>query len=460
MTYNLLKEKWIPVLYADGRFTSVGITEALTQASQIRQLAASNPMDRVSIFRFLLALLYWCRGNPDDKSTSKLGDSFPSEWFNNLEKYQEYFNLLGEATRFYQYKKSEPGGNEKLTANYLNQEIPTGTNLWHFKHATDERDGLCSACCARGLLRLPAFATSGGRGKPPGINAKPPVYVIPVGVTLAETLRLSWQKAEELGTPAWEKPDMELPKSGKVPLLTGLTWVPRRVWLDSPSEIAPCVSCGSVTPLIRKCVFASIGSQKDGDRIWQDPHTVFDGKGVVVKPGDALKLSDAASGQWTRILSAIFRRGDYKGHIWIIGFSTVQNDKYLEAMEYEIPFIDALYQVQDSIEKIERWQAEGKFKQIGKVLKSKGEGRAIAGAVRPHVEAVVSARASDMLTDDAVWESATGEYGLMMRSVAKSLAPGFTTKAVRQRKQIAKILPNMRDQQPSARKDSQKKGGE
>jgi hypothetical protein len=44
-----------------------------------------------------------------------------------------------------------------------------------------------------GLLRLPVFATSGGRGKPPGINAKPPIYVIPLGLSLAETLRLSWK---------------------------------------------------------------------------------------------------------------------------------------------------------------------------------------------------------------------------------------------------------------------------
>ena len=39
------------------------LRRSLKQA-RIRQIAASNPMDRMAILRFLLALLYWCKGNP------------------------------------------------------------------------------------------------------------------------------------------------------------------------------------------------------------------------------------------------------------------------------------------------------------------------------------------------------------------------------------------------------------
>ena len=49
MTFNLLDEPWIPVLYADGRAERVGIRTALTNARAIRQIAASNPMDRVAL---------------------------------------------------------------------------------------------------------------------------------------------------------------------------------------------------------------------------------------------------------------------------------------------------------------------------------------------------------------------------------------------------------------------------
>ncbi len=64
MNYNLIEEKWIPVLWRDGSTGRVGIREALAQAHHIRQIAASNPMDRLAILRFLLALLYWCKPEP------------------------------------------------------------------------------------------------------------------------------------------------------------------------------------------------------------------------------------------------------------------------------------------------------------------------------------------------------------------------------------------------------------
>ena len=215
---NLLYESWIPVLYRNGKAERVGIRKALHDAHKIRQIAASNPMDRVAILRFLLALLYWLKGNPPDKLPD---DSFPADWFKKLDDNYESFNLLGDGKRFYQRKD---GNEKKLSANYLVQEVPTGVNLSHFRHSTDGDNGLCPACCAMGLLRLPVFATSGGRGKPPGVNRRPPIYVIPLGPSLADTLLLSWRKVSEsdLGTPAWEKPDLDIPESGAIPLLTGL----------------------------------------------------------------------------------------------------------------------------------------------------------------------------------------------------------------------------------------------
>ena len=100
MDYNLLEEKWIPVLWKDGHSSRVGIIEALTQAGRIRQIAASNPMDRLAILRFLLALLYWCKGNPPDDKDSI--SSFPPDWFKKLDENKDCFNLLGEGKRFYQ----------------------------------------------------------------------------------------------------------------------------------------------------------------------------------------------------------------------------------------------------------------------------------------------------------------------------------------------------------------------
>lgn len=60
MNFNLIDERWIPVLLADGRYERVGIRTALSQAGRIRQIAASNPMDNVALLRFLLAVVVWC----------------------------------------------------------------------------------------------------------------------------------------------------------------------------------------------------------------------------------------------------------------------------------------------------------------------------------------------------------------------------------------------------------------
>ncbi|MCX6344598.1 MAG: type I-E CRISPR-associated protein Cse1/CasA, partial [Armatimonadetes bacterium] len=332
ISFNLIDQKWIPVLYEDGTVDRVGIVRALEDAGRIREIAASNPMDRIAILRFLLALLYWCKGNPDSQHVGSL----PAEWFSKLNDNRDCFNLLGNGKRFYQ----DCGGGDKLSANYLIQEIPTGSNFSHFRHSTGAEDGICLACCATGLLRLPMFATSGGRGKPPGVNAKPPIYLIAIGASLAETLLLSWRRTDVLGKPFWEQPLYQLPL--EIPLLTGLTWVPRRVWLDEQSEpMAACNSCGRLDQLVRQIVFAPIGSQKtlpdEPSRIWCDPHIVHGEKGISLHATDALGNSDAAAGQWSRIVSGILRERRFNHKIWVVGFATVQNDKYLEAKACTIP---------------------------------------------------------------------------------------------------------------------------
>ncbi|MCD6416007.1 MAG: type I-E CRISPR-associated protein Cse1/CasA [Planctomycetes bacterium] len=487
MNYNLLDEPWIPVLASDGSVRRVGIRDALTQAGVIRQIAASNPMDRVAILRFLLAVLYWCRGNPPKSVEATCGDSFPAEWFSKLEASKDCFNLLGDGKRFYQRFKSV----EKLAADYLIHEVPTGTNKWHFHHATDKVDGLCPACCAMGLLRLPLFATSGGRGKPPGINSKPPFYVIPVGPSLAATLRLSWLHVTNLGTPTWEGPDVKSPKMGEVSLLMGLTWLPRSVWLDDPEEPeARCISCGRRKRLIRRCAFAGIGSMKPDEGspglIWRDPHVIY----VTTRKGDVMSLRAAnvlknparGAGQWAEVAAGVLNHQqataagettNYTRRAWVVGFATVQNDKYLEALEGLISFPNSIVgqQIPDTVERIERWRKEGSAlvrrtkprSKKGKkgVVRKHVEIRPLVAAVRPHVEHKVSAHAGELIAGaEESWQQAAREYGPMMRAVARSLSPGFTTEALQRRREIARVLPDMSVKAKSDKKPGRKKGGD
>ena len=480
--FDLLHEPWIPVLWANGKVGRVGIEDSLRQAGRIRQIAASNPMDRLAILRFLLALLYWCKGGPPRHAPAALGDPFPPDWFHKLDENRDCFDLLGESKRFYQCAVSEK--TERLSANYLIHEIPTGTNKWHFRHSTDEVNGLCPACCAMGLLRLPLFATSGGRGKPPGVNAKPPLYVVPLGASLAATLRLSWRPASNLGTPAWEKPDLQLPRTGEVPLLVGLTWLPRRVWLDSPQEPeTACISCGRMGRLVRLCVFAGIGSTRTGEggpgRSWRDPHVMYSrtrqGDTASLHASDALGARDAAAGQWATIMAAMCggqesvnaaqqvisgpQAENAKVHAWVVGFSTVQNDKYVEAMERLLPFPGSPELRTESLERIERWQEQARRmeKRIGM---SKINSAAALAAVRPVVEGKVSAHMEELLGGaDAAWERAADEYRSMMRAIGRSLSPGFTTAVLERRRQIGHIVPDVRPRSRASGEPDRKKRG-
>lgn len=463
--YNLLDEQWIPVLYHHGTTARVGIRVILADAHKIRQIAAVNPMDRAAILRFLLALLYWCRGNPPENAHETLNDSFPPDWFSKLDDNTGCFDLLGDGKRFYQYKK----GKLDKSANYLIHEIPTGNNFWHFRHATDKEDGLCLACCAMGLLRLPMFTTSGGSGLSPGINGKPPIYVIPSGQSLAETLRLSWQSVLEIGIPAWEKPDMKLPENCNISILTGLTWLPRCVWFDNPKgKIAACISCGRIGPLIHKCEFAGLGSQQHKSLIWCDPHVIYD---VNSKDEDALCANDtlstanALAAQWAIItLGILNRKNNNVRTLWVIGFATVQNDKYLEAKEFTI-HLPGLQLLRAAIGKIALWQEKSQSnKLVGRMKpKTKDSHRkhvelsSMISSIRPHIETIISTKMDELLTSaTAAWQEAANLYKPMMDAISKSLSPGFTTESVRRRLLIASTIPDFKIN--TDKKQSQKKG--
>ncbi len=471
---NAVDEAWIPCLGNDGKLRRVGIKEALTQAARIRQIAASNPMDRVAIFRFLLALLYWCKGNPPSGTDFPSSDSFPADWFAKLEWHKECFNLLGEGQRFYQDREAQ----RPRPITDLIQEIPTGNNFWHFRHATDNVDGLCLACCAMGLLRLPLFSVSGLPDLRSGINGTPPVYVIRWGKSLFETLLLNWDQSSSLGTSAWVQPNLNLTPGQEVPLLTGLTLLSRRVWLHNPDgPPGSCIMCGtSETVLLRTCEFQTAGKQENEQ--WNDPHVIYSDK----TPRKALKAADlTAAGKfrmdrpWPDLLARMletgkFVSGDKPTPLLIVGFATDQA-KNIDVWERMIILQSVTSSPPASAPSIRQWEREGT--QLGAKLARKlqppsekqfsrkhPEIQSSIAAIRPHVEGKVSEEVGDLLTgDEAAWERAAHEYRLMMQRVAASLSPGFTTAAVQRRKQISEALPDMaRNTEPAKKLATRKRG--
>src|SRR5205085_2128529 len=149
----------------------------------------------------------------------------------------------------------------------------------HFEHAGEPRHAFCPACCARGLVALPCFAVAGGAGIKPGINGVPPMYLLPQGQSLFETLLLNYLiptcRPEALQGPdpgpLWEGSGVVELRGEKATagFVESLTWPPRRVRLY-PGEGGPCSRCGEPSPvLVRKMVFAQGRSRPRGAPLWR-----------------------------------------------------------------------------------------------------------------------------------------------------------------------------------------------
>jgi hypothetical protein len=224
-------------------------------------------------------------------------------------------------------------------------------------------------------------------------------------------------------------------------------------------------------------VFAGIGSNKTDEggpgRTWRDPHVVYattsKGDLTSLHASDVLGSSDAAAGQWTKIMAGMLpvqQACAKSSSVWVVGFATVKNDKYLEAMECVIPFPCVPHQIEDSIEKIERWQKEGrslvrKLRPSDKKAFTRKhiEIPPMVAAIRSHVEGIVSAKTNELFAEgDNAWERAAREYSPMMAVIAKSLSPGFTTAAVHRRHQIASVTPDMRPKTEADKKPGRNKG--
>lgn len=281
MNYNLLDEKWIPILYSNGKFDRIGIKDALTHASKIRCIAASNPMDRVALLRFLLAVLMWCI--KDDKSAlaaiKEVCANIPEHWLGKLEEdaTKALFDLFDEERPFTQDLAIERENTNAATE--LIHDLPSGSALNHFRHTEDKVDGICPACCALGLVRWSCYATAGTKGAGKSMTASPngntPAYAFPVCNTLLQCLGASLERltASPNDTPIWlsnGRPDTLGP-------LSGLTWRSRSVLLTKPTKNDDrlCSYCGANTGgLIREIRFQP-GWKRISDKPWDaDPHLV------------------------------------------------------------------------------------------------------------------------------------------------------------------------------------------
>lgn len=295
VSYNLWLEPWLTVEREDGHHEQVSIENALKCAHQFRTVAAFSPLEVVGIHRFLTAIVQSVLSPQtfnDLKDILQLG-AFQVEAIDAFrQKYGNRFELFSLDQPFLQSsdlplqpaKKSDT-----KTVSYLVPEFPSGTGVVHYNHSYDNDHYLCPACAARAMTVIPAFSTSGGAGIKPSINGVPPIYVIPGGNNLFESLSYSlvlppYQPAQSaIMDMVWWDHASAVGKSEEVVevgYLQSLTFPARRVRLHPVQGNAACTRCGEISVWgVRNMIFEMGQSQPKDAPFWRDPFAGYNQKG-------------------------------------------------------------------------------------------------------------------------------------------------------------------------------------
>ena len=267
-SYDLRKEPWIGFVRNDGTFGKAGLHHLLRNAQDVRDIVDQSPLVKLSVYRLLIAVAHWLhpvKDRDDWLTTWKAGKFTDGVTDGLLVDSRDYFDLFHPERPFCQAARA--GADDKwATISNLAIEIPSGTTINHFWHAYDKKQMLCPACCAKGLVSLPPFCGQGGSGKWRSINGDPPLYILPKGANLFQTILLSLPMSRiSDDVPSW----VGKRNGGDIGLLEGLTWQPRRIKL-ADAESGLCTRCGEQGLVCRTAVFEG-GRAKD-DREWGDPH--------------------------------------------------------------------------------------------------------------------------------------------------------------------------------------------
>ncbi|GAB4151262.1 MAG: hypothetical protein Fur005_00070 [Roseiflexaceae bacterium] len=301
-TFNVWDDPWIRVVYPDGSRSLEGIGTVLAAAHSISALADPSPLVVAGTHR-LLAAIVQAIVQPHDlddlEAIYRAGTLDQTKLDAFASQYRERFELFHPTMPFLQTGDVPVDGGTKPAKGQRNpwadpkpisslfSELPTETARIHYQHSTDTSHSLCPACCARGLVTIPAFASSGGAGIRPSINGVPPFYVLPVGATLFESLVWS------LMTPAYQPPsaDQNLADQAiwngpptiaknhqvsRVSYLESLLFPARRMRLFPKYESRHCTHCGKhAAYTVSQLLFEMGHWANEQIGTWEDPFAAY-----------------------------------------------------------------------------------------------------------------------------------------------------------------------------------------
>lgn len=275
MKFDITSEPWIPVKTSSGEAKTVSLLELLETAPLFQGLEGLNPMEEYSIFRFVAVFL-----------SAALR---PETWEDKLEiletgrfdmaKIHTYiemchtegvsFDIFDEKRPFFQATSNPQYDLEKNLKSpaVLDCTRASGNNHIHYDHMLEDDVIMTPAEAMRGLLTAQIFCTAMSGGYPSNVYGAPPLFYLPKGNNLFESLVLSMVTipSENAGdTELWRNTSEIIPKEevASVPLLCGMLFPARRIRLVEEE--------GTV-----KQVYYQPGLHFTGFAGWTDPHVAY-----------------------------------------------------------------------------------------------------------------------------------------------------------------------------------------
>lgn len=325
-TFNLLSDKWLPVILSDGGHTRIAPWE-LTATPAPVALDVPRPDFGGAMLEFLVGCVQTMippHSNKDKQAWRKTPPQ-PETLRTAMEPFFPHFFLLGERPLFMQDLTLTPEEENVVGIAALLIDSP-GENA--LKKDTDffvkrgRIESLCPTCAAMALFTMQAFAPTGGVGYRTSLRGGGPLSTLVLGNTLWETV---WNNVLVASSDEWrmpttpgglgrvlpwtvptriskEKDTAYLPEHGH-PLHT--FWgMPRRIRLHSKTSVQPigCDICGTATTtVIRQMGVKNYGNNYKG--AWRHPLSPYYDPGQSKPP---LSMKGSADGtaynQWLGLL--------------------------------------------------------------------------------------------------------------------------------------------------------------
>jgi CRISPR system Cascade subunit CasA len=278
-----------------------GIRDALVSAHEYVAICDPSPLVVVGIHRLLTAIVQDALNPQENDDINQLWarGKFPTDTVDKFgTQYADRFDLFSEDKPFFQSADLPVSPEERVrkASKHVAQlfpETPSGSLVTHYRHTTDEEQVFSPAAAAAGLVTMPPFVSSGGAGLMPSINGVPPIYVLPAGKTLFESLAESLIKnaTSDDDLVWWKRPvpvivheskkkkagmgAREHRQLGAVGYLHGLTFPARKVRLHPERLNTVCSRSGQRSEWCVRTMAFRMGESCLEQVHWEDPFAAY-----------------------------------------------------------------------------------------------------------------------------------------------------------------------------------------